>query len=68
MRQRMSRGPSAKHFTSWLCLAPGNKISGGKILSSKTRLAAYKVPRIVTFVDDLPKTASGKILRRALRQ
>jgi transposase len=26
--------PSAKHFTSWLCLAPGNKISGGKVLSS----------------------------------
>lgn len=23
--------PSAKHFTSWLCLAPGNKISGGKV-------------------------------------
>ena len=23
---------SAKHFTSWLCLAPGNKISGGKLL------------------------------------
>ncbi|MES0070283.1 IS110 family transposase [Mesorhizobium sp. M0074] len=22
--------PSAKHFTSWLCLAPGNKISGGR--------------------------------------
>ena len=28
--------PSAKHFTSWLCLAPGNKISGGKVLSSRT--------------------------------
>ena len=28
---------SAKHFTSWLCLAPGNKISGGKLLSSRTR-------------------------------
>ena len=26
----MSRWPSAKHFTSWLCLFPGNKISGGK--------------------------------------
>ena len=25
---------SAKHFTSWLCLAPGNKISGGKVLPS----------------------------------
>lgn len=33
----MTRWPSAKHFTSWLCLAPGNKISGGKVLSSKTR-------------------------------
>ena len=28
---------SAKHFTSWLCQAPGNKISGGKLLSSRTR-------------------------------
>ena len=28
--------PSAKHFTPWLCLAPGNKISGGKVLSSRT--------------------------------
>ena len=28
--------PSAKHFTSWLGLAPHNKISGGKVLSSKT--------------------------------
>lgn len=28
--------PTAKHFTSWLRLAPNNKISGGKLLSSKT--------------------------------
>ncbi len=27
---------SAKHFTSWLRLAPNNKVSGGKLLSSKT--------------------------------
>lgn len=27
--------PSAKHFASWLRLAPNNKVSGGKILSSK---------------------------------
>ncbi len=33
----MSRWPSAKHFVSWLCLAPGNKISGGKVLSAHTR-------------------------------
>lgn len=28
---------SAKHFTSWLRLAPGNKMSGGNLLSSRTR-------------------------------
>src|SRR4051794_12549659 len=33
----MAAWPSAKHFTSWLALAPHNKISGGKVLSSKTR-------------------------------
>lgn len=27
--------PTAKHFTSWLRLAPNNKVSGGKMLSSK---------------------------------
>jgi long-chain acyl-CoA synthetase len=30
-------------------------------------LAAYKVPRMVQFVDDLPKTSTGKIMRRRLR-
>lgn len=34
----------------------------------RTRMAAYKVPRNVTFVDALPKTASGKILWRALQE
>jgi transposase len=32
----MSRFASAKHFASWLGLAPGTKISGGKLLSGKT--------------------------------
>src|SRR5256712_3166371 len=30
----MRKWPTAKHFTSWLCLAPGHKISGGRLLSS----------------------------------
>lgn len=29
-------------------------------------LAAYKRPRLVRFVDDLPKTSTGKIMRREL--
>jgi acetyl-CoA synthetase len=33
----------------------------------KTRLAAHEYPRIVEFVDDLPMTTTGKIMRRVLR-
>lgn len=38
----MSRWPSAKHFTSWLRLSPANKISGGKVLSSRTRRSSSR--------------------------
>jgi benzoate-CoA ligase len=34
----------------------------------KDRLAAYKYPRYIAFVDDLPKTATGKIQRFKLRE
>jgi acetyl-CoA synthetase len=34
----------------------------------KTRLAAYEYPREIEFVDSLPLTATGKVMRRALRQ
>jgi transposase len=38
---------SSKHFTSWLCLAPGNKISGGKLLSSKTRRSSSRAAALL---------------------
>ncbi|MDF3836746.1 hypothetical protein P3W85_27875, partial [Cupriavidus basilensis] len=34
----------------------------------RERLAAYKVPRMVSFVDALPKSATGKIQWRALQE
>lgn len=34
----------------------------------KERIAPYKVPKIVEFVDDLPKSLVGKVLRRKLRE
>jgi len=34
---------------------------------ARDRLAAYKIPRVIRFVDELPKTASGKIQRRLVR-
>ena len=39
----MSRFPTIKHFTSWLGLCPGTKITGGKVMSGKTQ--ALRQPR-----------------------
>ena len=35
---------------------------------ARSQMAVYKVPRIVEFVDQLPKSASGKVLWRALQE
>ncbi|GAX45971.1 transposase [Tolypothrix sp. NIES-4075] len=37
-----SRFPSVKHFTSWLGLCPGSRVTGGKVKSSKTRPVANR--------------------------
>jgi len=34
---------------------------------ARTRLAAYKVPKLIEFVDSLPKSNIGKIIRKDLR-
>jgi fatty-acyl-CoA synthase/long-chain acyl-CoA synthetase len=48
---------------------PGTPLAAGELASfAREHLAAYKVPRSVTFADELPKTGSGKILKRALRE
>jgi len=39
----LGKFPSAKHFASWLGLCPDNRISGGKILSVKTRHVKHRV-------------------------
>jgi transposase len=49
----MSRWRNEKAFSSWLGLAPGNKISGGRVLSSKT---PYVVNRIATLLRTLAPT------------
>jgi transposase len=38
----MSRFPTVKHFTSWLGLCPGTRITGGKVLSGKTKRVANR--------------------------
>jgi fatty-acyl-CoA synthase len=34
----------------------------------KSNLAGYKVPRDVEFVDELPRTSTGKVLKRELQE
>jgi long-chain acyl-CoA synthetase len=34
---------------------------------ARERLAGYKLPRVIDFVDELPKTPTGKVLKRDLR-
>lgn len=59
--------PSAKHFTSWLCLAPGNKVSGGKLLSSRTRRSSSRAAallRLAAVTIGRSDTALGAFYRR----
>jgi long-chain acyl-CoA synthetase len=52
-----------------IVLKPGNAPDPGEIIAfCKTRMAKYKVPKQVLFVDELPKSATGKILKRVLRE
>jgi transposase len=43
----MSRWPTEHHFTAWLALAPNNKISGGRRLSSRTPPSANRAAVIL---------------------
>jgi len=63
----MSRWPTAKHFTSWLGLSPGNKISGGKVLSSRTRHTTNRATallRLAAGTIGRTSTALGAFYRR----
>jgi len=63
----LSAWPTAKHFTSWLSLAPSNKISGGKILSSRTRKSksrAASLLRLAATTVGRTETALGAFYRR----
>ncbi len=52
---------------AYVVLKPGATLSEPELVDfCRKHLAAYKVPRSVAFVDDLPKTSTGKILRRSL--
>ncbi|MGB3668910.1 MAG: IS110 family transposase [Phormidesmis sp.] len=62
-----TRFPTVKHFASWLGLSPGSRISGGKVLSAKTRKVinrAAKAFRMAAQSLANSKTALGAFYRR----
>ena len=63
----MSKFPTIKHFTSWLGLCPGTKITGGKVMSGKTKRVvnrAAQALRLAAAALRSSKSALGAYFRR----
>jgi transposase len=62
-----SRFPTVKHFTSWLGLCPGQKITGGRLKSSQTRKVVNRAAnafRLAAFSLTQSRSALGAFYRR----
>ncbi len=60
------RGETVKAF---VVVKQGETLTEQDVIDyCKKNLAAYKVPKIIEFIDDLPKSNVGKILRRKLKE
>jgi transposase len=63
----MSRFPTVGHFASWLGLCPGTKITGGKVMSGKTKRVANRAAqalRLAAAALRSSKSALGAYFRR----
>jgi long-chain acyl-CoA synthetase len=53
---------------AFIVVREGESLSEEEVIQyCKEKLAAYKVPKRVEFIEELPKSAVGKVLRRKLR-
>ena len=67
----MSKWPTSKHFCSWLTLSPNNKVSGGKVLSRRTKPSANRATAALRLAAQSllhSKSALGAYLRRKAAQ
>jgi transposase len=63
----MTRWPTEQHFTSWLTLAPDNRITGGRMISSRTPASANRaaaILRMAAMAAGKTQTALGAFYRR----
>ena len=62
-------GVRGEALKAYIVPRPGVELTKADIVGwCRQRLASYKVPRLVEFREELPKTIVGKVLRRALRE
>jgi len=60
------RGETVKAF---LVIKAGETLTEDEVIAfCREKLAAYKVPKLVEFMDDLPKSTVGKVMRRKLKE
>ena len=60
------RGETVKAF---VVVKKGETLTEGEIITyCRENLAPYKVPKLIEFIDELPKSAVGKVLRRKLKE
>lgn len=65
----ISDGMRGETLKAYIVPKTGEKLGKSEIIAwCRARLAGYKVPRLVEFRDELPKTIVGKVLRRVLRE
>ena len=67
----MSKWPTSKHFSSWLGLAPNNRVSGGKVISRRTLPSSNRAAtalRIAARSLCRSRSALGAFLRRKAAQ
>ena len=63
----MTKWPTAKHFASWLGLSPNNRITGGRVMSSKTKASGNRAAaalRLAANALHRSDSALGAFLRR----
>jgi acyl-CoA synthetase (AMP-forming)/AMP-acid ligase II len=52
---------------AWVVVRPGHELSAEELIAfCREHLADYKCPRVVTFMDALPRNPTGKVLKREL--
>ena len=71
--QEMRRDPTVvflgEDVAAWIVTKPGAQVSAEELRAFLAELLAdYKVPRRWTFVDELPRNATGKVLKQQLTE